>query len=136
MYDKDRDFITIDGIDFSGIFDGDGSFTTSRNGDSVGYRTDSSGKLITWKNTDNTITGTITLRADAKTALKKLRQLMNAYKQFSITRDNRNPGGQKTSYVNCYITNDGEETKNSSGEPTARTFSFIGENKITEEGAY
>ena len=49
MYDKDRDFITIDGTDFSGILDGDGAFTTSRTGDSIITRVDSSGKLITFK---------------------------------------------------------------------------------------
>lgn len=95
MYDKDRDFITIDGTDFSGILDGDGAFTTSRTGDSIITRVDSSGKLITFKASDNTITGSITVRPDAKTALKKLRQLMNTYKSFKISRDNRNPGGEK-----------------------------------------
>jgi hypothetical protein len=136
MYDKDRDFITIDGTDFSGILDGDGAFTTSRSGDSVITRVDSSGKLITFKASDNTITGSITVRPDAKTALKKLRQLMNTYKSFKISRDNRNTGGEKETYVNCYMVNDGENGKNSSGEKNARTFNFICENKLAEEGAY
>lgn len=136
MYDKDRDFITIDGTDFSGILDGDGAFSTSRSGDSVITRVDSSGKLITFKASDNTITGSITVRPDAKTALKKLRQLMNTYKSFKISRDNRNSGGEKETYINCYMVNDGENGKNSSGEKNARTFNFIGESKIVEEGAY
>ena len=41
MYDKARDFLTIDGLDFGGVLDGDNAFTYSRNSEAVIVRTDS-----------------------------------------------------------------------------------------------
>lgn len=135
-YNPDKDFITIDGLDFSDILDGDNAFTYSRSGDSMSHRVDSGGKMICFILTDNTVTGSIAVRHDAKTALRKLRQLMNTHKSFTMTRDNRNDGGEKVTFNNCYIINDGENGKSASGEREARTFSFITESKIDEEGAY
>ncbi|MDY4005912.1 MAG: hypothetical protein SOY68_08380 [Fusobacterium varium] len=68
--------------------------------------------------------------------LKKLRHLMNYYKKFNMTRDNRNPGGEKVSFMNCYIINDGENGKSSLGTKNARIFSFRANKTITEERAY
>lgn len=135
-YNPKKDFITIDGLDFSDILDGDNAFNYSRSGDTITHRVDSGGKMISFIATDDTVTGSISVRPDAKTALRKLRQLMNTHKSFIITRDNRNDGGEKVTFNNCYITNDGENGKSSSGEKSARTFKFISENKIDEEGAY
>lgn len=135
-YNSARDFITIDGMDFSDILDGDNAFNYSRSGDSMSHRVDSGGKMINFILTDNTITGSIAVRHDAKTALRKLRQLMNTHKSFTISRDNRNDGGEKVTFNNCFIINDGENGKSASGERDARTFNFISESKIDEEGAY
>ena len=61
MYDKARDFLTIDGLDFGGVLDGDNAFSYSRTGDSVITRVDSSGRIITFKATDQTGRATINI---------------------------------------------------------------------------
>lgn len=136
MYDKARDFLTIDGLDFGGVLDGDNAFTYSRNNESVIKRTDSSGRIIPFRATDQTGKATINITPglEGVTCLKKLRQLMNTGKKFTMVRDNRNEGGEKATFIKCMVVNDGENGMNSSGEKNARTFEIIYERKLEEEG--
>lgn len=135
-YNGKRDFITIDGMDFTNILDEENAFTYSRNGDTMEFRKDSGGSDIAFILVDDSITGSITIRPDAGTALRKLRQLMNTNKKFSMSRDNRNSGGEAVKFLNCYIINDGENGKGSRGVREGRTFNFRCDKSITDEGAY
>lgn len=136
MYNKARDFLTIDGIDFGGVLDGDNAFSYSRTGDSVITRVDASGRIIPFKATDQTGRATISITPapEGVTCLKKLRQLMNTGKQFTMVRDNRNEGGEKATFLKCMVVNDGENGMNSSGEKNARSFEITFERKLEEEG--
>ncbi len=136
MYDKARDFLTIDGIDFGGVLDGDNAFSYSRTGDSVITRVDASGRIIPFKATDQTGRAAISITPapEGVTCLKKLRQLMNTGKQFTMVRDNRNEGGEKATFLKCMVVNDGENGMNSSGEKNARSFEITFERKLEEEG--
>lgn len=136
MYNKARDFLTIDGIDFGGVLDGDKAFSYSRTGDSVITRVDASGRIIPFKATDQTGRATISITPapEGVTCLKKLRQLMNTGKQFTMVRDNRNEGGEKATFLKCMVVNDGENGMNSSGEKNARSFEITFERKLEEEG--
>lgn len=136
MYDKARDFLTIDGIDFGGVLDGDNAFSYSRTGDSVITRVDASGRIIPFKATDQTGRATISITPapEGVTCLKKLRQVMNTGKQFTMIRDNRNEGGEKATFLKCMVVNDGENGMNSSGEKNARSFEITFERKLEEEG--
>lgn len=136
MYNKARDFLTIDGLDFGGVLDGDGAFTYSRTGDSVITRVDSSGRIIPFKATDQTGRATINITPgpEGATCLKKLRQLMNTGKQFTMVRDNRNEGGEKATFIKCMVVNDGENGMNASGEKNARSFEIMYEKKLEDEG--
>ena len=136
MYDKARDFLTIDGIDFGGVLDGDNAFSYSRTGDSVITRVDASGRIIPFKATDQTGRATISITPapEGVTCLKKLRQLMNTGKQFTMVRDNRNEDGEKATFLKCMVVNDGENGMNSSGEKNARSFEITFERKLEEEG--
>lgn len=135
-YNAKRDFITIDGTDFTNAFDGDDAFSYERNGDTLEFRKDSGGSDIVFELTDDSVNGSISIRPDAGTLLKKLRQLMSAKKMFSMTRDNRNPGGEKVDFIKCYIINEGANGKNSSGNKNARTFNFRAEKISAKEGEY
>ena len=136
MYYKARDFLTIDGIDFGGVLDGDNAFSYSRTGDSVITRVDASGRIIPFKATDQTGRANISITPapEGVTCLKKLRQLMNTGKQFTMVRDNRNEGGEKATFLKCMVVNDGENGMNSSGEKNARSFEITFERKLEEEG--
>lgn len=135
-YDGKRDFLTIDGMDFTNILDGESAFTYTRSGDTMEFRKDSGGNDIAFILSDDSVTGSITVRPDAGTALKKLRQLMNTHKKFSMSRDNRNSGGESVKFMNCHIINEGENTKSSTGVRDGRTFNFRCDKTITEEGVY
>lgn len=136
MYSSAKDFITIDGLDFGGVLDGDNAFSYSRTGDSVITRVDSSGRIIPFEATDQSGRATINITPgpEGVTCLKKLRQLMNTKKQFTMVRDNRNEGGEKATFLKCMVANDGENGKNASGEKNARSFEIIYERKLEEEG--
>ena len=138
MYQASRDFIIVDGMDMGGVLDGEDAFNYTNDNDEVITRVDSSGKRIDFENTNKMGSGTIKITPNERgvTANKKLRNLMNTKKLFNMTRDNRNPGGEKVDFIGCRIVNDGSSSKNSSGEKGPREWKFTYESKTVKEGAY
>lgn len=133
-YNAASDFITIGGVDYSGILDGDG-FSYEPVSPVSDSRTDSGGHKINWISTDRRFNLTLVVNPEAKSALKQLRSYMNSGKSFSLKRDNRNKDGEKVTFLNVHVSNEGSNGKKTDGSRDARTFMLQAERAIIEEGA-
>lgn len=133
MYKSKLDIIEINSLIFSNVLVGD--FAPVRSGDKYTREADSNGSFEDFENNDNSGTFTLQVRADATNFLKVLRALFNSGERFTLNRNNGNRGGEKSSFKNCLIMNDGSSTRGANGVLGRREWTISYEKDITTEGA-
>lgn len=134
-YKSSLDIISINSLMFSNVLDGD--FAPARTGDKYIREMDGNGTYQDFENPDNS--GTVTIKvSENKNAVqfkKELRRLFENGETFTINRNNKNKGGEKSVYTGCLVMNDGVSGKGKNGVLARREWKISYESYQTIEGA-